>query len=131
MLITEHKPLTTILGPKNTIPSLAAARLQRWALLLASYSYSIKLKPTSTHSNADGLSQLPLKNAASLGYLPDAANFNIAQIDALPVTAAELEIGKHKDSILSKVLYYTKTGWLNVIKEPFKPYWDRHLELSI
>ena len=27
--ITDHKPLTTILGPKKGIPSLAAARLQR------------------------------------------------------------------------------------------------------
>ncbi|KAK3733442.1 hypothetical protein QZH41_018625, partial [Actinostola sp. cb2023] len=26
---TDHKPLLTILGPKNTVPTLAAARLQR------------------------------------------------------------------------------------------------------
>ena len=31
-LITDHKPLTTILGPKEGIPSLAAAHLQRWAI---------------------------------------------------------------------------------------------------
>ncbi len=30
-LVTDHKPLTAILGPKKGIPSLAAARLQRWA----------------------------------------------------------------------------------------------------
>ena len=130
-LVTDHKPLTTILGSKNTIPSLAAARLQRWALLLAGYSYSITFKPTSTHSNADGLSRLPLKNATSLGYLPDATNFKVAQIDALPVTAAELEAATRKDSILCKFLYYTRSGWPNVIKEPFKLYWDRRLELSI
>ena len=33
MLVTNNKPLTTILGPKQTIPSLAAAQLPRWALL--------------------------------------------------------------------------------------------------
>jgi len=130
-LVTDHKPLTTILGPKHNIPSLAAARLQRWALLLAGYSYTIKFKPTSSHSNADGLSRLPLKNVTSLGYLPDAANFNVAQIDALPVTAAELESTTRKDAILSKVLCYTRIGWPNIIKEPFKPYYDRRLELSI
>ena len=32
-LITDHKPLTTILGPKKGVPAVAAARLQRWALL--------------------------------------------------------------------------------------------------
>ena len=130
-LVTDHKPLTTILGPKDSIPSLAAARLQRWALLLAGYSYKLKFKPTSTHGNADGLSRLPFNDSTAVGYLPDAANFNIAQIDALPVTSAELEVATRKDVVLSKVLYYTRTRWPNTIKEPFKPYWNRRLELSI
>ena len=59
-LITDHQPLTTILGPKKGIPSLAAARLQRWALLLSAYVYDIKYKSTHCHGNADGLSRLPL-----------------------------------------------------------------------
>ena len=33
-LVTDHKPLTTILSPKKGLPSLATARLQRWAMLL-------------------------------------------------------------------------------------------------
>ena len=37
-MVTDHKPLTAILGPKEGIPSLAAARLQRWAILLTGYS---------------------------------------------------------------------------------------------
>ena len=40
-LLTDHKPLTAILGSKKRIPSLAAARLQRWALLLSAYDYEI------------------------------------------------------------------------------------------
>ena len=36
-IITDHKPLTAILGAKKGIPSLAAARLQRWAVLLSAY----------------------------------------------------------------------------------------------
>ena len=59
-LFTDHKPLTAILGPKKGIPSLAAARLQRWAILLSAYDYEIHFKPTASHSNADGLSCLPL-----------------------------------------------------------------------
>ena len=55
-LITDHKPLTAIVGPKRGIPSLAAARLQRWAVLLSAYEYDIKYKSTHAHSNADGLS---------------------------------------------------------------------------
>ena len=68
VLVTDHKPLTTVLGPKNGIPPLAAARLQRWALLLSAYSYDIEFKPTRQHGNADGLSRLPLghRQAAAL-----------------------------------------------------------------
>ena len=44
-LLTDHKPLTTILGPKAGIPSLAAARLQRWALLLSSYNTRFSTRP--------------------------------------------------------------------------------------
>ena len=31
-LITDHKPLTSILGPKKGVPPIAAARLQRWGI---------------------------------------------------------------------------------------------------
>ena len=48
-LLTDHKPLTTILGPKTGIPSIAAARLQRWPLLLSCYQYQIKYKSTQYH----------------------------------------------------------------------------------
>ena len=34
-LVTDHKPLLAILGPKSGVPSLAATRLQQWALLLS------------------------------------------------------------------------------------------------
>ena len=41
VLITDHKPLTTLLDHKRGIPTLAAARLQRWAVILSAYSYTI------------------------------------------------------------------------------------------
>ena len=61
LLVTDHKPLTTLLGPKSGIPTLAAARLQRWALLLAAYQYDIEYRSTAKHANADCLSRLPIK----------------------------------------------------------------------
>ncbi len=30
--VTDHKPLMSILGSKKGLPTLAAARLQRWAI---------------------------------------------------------------------------------------------------
>ena len=53
ILVTDHKPLKTILGG---IP----ARLQRWAWILSAYRYDIEFHPTDEHANADGVSRLPL-----------------------------------------------------------------------
>ena len=78
-LFTDHKPLTAILGPKKGIPSLAAARLQRWAILLSAYDYEIHFKPTTSHSNADGLSRLPLPVTGKAAQ-DEVSTFNIFQV---------------------------------------------------
>jgi len=59
-LVTDHWPLTTILHPQKAILSLAAARLQHWAIILSAYQYDIFFKPTQQHGNADYFSRLPL-----------------------------------------------------------------------
>ena len=61
-LVTDHNPLTTILSPKKGLPTLAAARLQRWAIHLSAYQYDIKYRSTHEHCNADGFSRLPLQS---------------------------------------------------------------------
>ena len=61
ILVTDHKPLTTILGPKKGLPTLAAARLQRWAMFLSNYRYDLEFRKTERHCNADGFSRLPLR----------------------------------------------------------------------
>ena len=40
---------------------MTAARLQHYALFLATFDYDIEYKSTTKHCNADGLSQLPLQ----------------------------------------------------------------------
>ena len=55
LLATNHKPLTTILSPKAGLPALAAARLQRWAIMLSAYQYDIEFWPTHKYGNADCL----------------------------------------------------------------------------
>ncbi|KAK3732926.1 hypothetical protein RRG08_002537 [Elysia crispata] len=58
-LITDHKPLLKIFGPKNNLPSMAAARILRWSVELCAYQYDIQYKRSEDHSNADMLSRLP------------------------------------------------------------------------
>ena len=134
-LVTDHKPLTAIFGAKKGIPSLAAARLQRWAILLSAYPFEIRFKPTRSHANADGLSRLPLATAKeeSVVCSPEPSIFNISQLEALPVTAAQIEAATRNDPILSKVLTYTRRGWPQQqhLPEALKPFQSRAQELTI
>ena len=111
----------TILGPKKGIPSLAAARLQRWAILLSAYNYEIEFKSTHEHSNADGLSRLPLRTEKVETTATEPSIFNISQIESLPVTV-QVQSATRTDPILSKVLNYTKKGWPNQVPDALKPY---------
>ena len=86
---TDHKLLTTVLGPKRGISPLAAAWLQRWALQLSAHQYKIQFCPTKAHANADALSHLPLQSTDSKRQ-SETDIFSILQIKALPITAAQL-----------------------------------------
>ena len=130
-LITDHKPLLAILGPKKGVPTLAAARLQRWAVLLSAYSYDIRFKSTSAHANADGLSRLPLPWVTPEGQSPDVAIFNISQIENLPVTASEVRQATRTDPVLSKVMEFTQQGWPQSVIKDLEPFKGKASELTI
>ena len=66
---------------------VGAARLQCYALFLAGYDYKIKYKNTKVHSNAYGLSWLPLKTEERAEEVVDPVNVsNMKQFEPLPVT---------------------------------------------
>ena len=129
-LMTDHKPLVTILGPKTGVPTIAAARMQRWALVLSAYSYDIKYKGGAQHMNADGLSRLPMH----VDHAKDEEEimFHYTHIDDLPVTSHEIATATAKDPVLSQVLQYTQRGWPSTVDdECLKPYLHRRHELSV
>ena len=131
MLLTDHQPLISIFGPKKGIPSLAAARLQRWAILLSAYSYDICYKPSKEHCNADGLSRLPLPTKEMLQSEEVVAVFNLGQFQALPVTFTEIQTATRRDPILSKVTSYVLKGWPNQPSEEVRPYFRSKEEYTI
>lgn len=100
-LVTDHKPLVSILNPSAGIPAMTAARLQRYALYLAGHTYNIEYRNTKSHCNADGLSRLPL--SITTDYEDTAAVFYNTQMENLPVTSAQVKLGTQRDTILSHV----------------------------
>jgi len=53
---SDHKPLQHLLGERNGIPVMASARVQRWALTVSAYNYTVQYVPGKDNSNADGFS---------------------------------------------------------------------------
>ena len=46
-LLTDHKPLDSLLGSMTGIPTQAAARMQRLSLILAAYQYEIDYRKST------------------------------------------------------------------------------------
>ena len=135
-IVTDHKPFLAILGPKKNIPTLAALRMQRWAIVLSAYNYQIEYRPTTAHGNADGLSRLPAPHADDHRSC-ELSVCNISQVGYFPVTVPQLQKATRQDPVLSKVLQFTKYGWPAPISSQaecstvLKPYWLRRSELTI
>ena len=131
-LITDHKPLTTILGPKTGVPPIAAAQLQRWALKLSAYMYDIEFRSTNKHANADSLSRLPLHHVSPVGYTSEPTLFNLQQIESLTVSAFKLaDATRCTNKVLSRVYRYVTKGWPREVDSSLAPYAARKLKLTV
>ncbi|UYV81477.1 K02A2.6-like, partial [Cordylochernes scorpioides] len=128
ILITDHKPLVTILGPKSGIPTLSTSRLQRWALILSAYTYDIKFRRTQDHGNADLLSRFPV----GCEEIPRLNNvYALSFVEELPITAEEIATETEKDEVLSLAKFYTQQGWPEKVADHLRPYFQRKLELTV
>ena len=89
---------------------MAAARLQRQAVLLSGYNFDITFKNSADNANADFFSRFPVQSLADDEDLDPDERYMFATVrDELPVTAAEIAEGT-KDSLLVKVYEYTLSG---------------------
>ncbi|KAL7842622.1 hypothetical protein SRHO_G00243110 [Serrasalmus rhombeus] len=132
-LLTDHRPLTTILSPVKSTPSMAAAHMQRWALLLSAHNYTIEYRKGALHANADGLSRLPLPHAPSEKQ-GAVEVFYTSQLDTLPVSNAEIKRHTISDSTLSRVMEMVTTGRFPTAKDAgdeLSHYLQRRHELTV
>ncbi len=130
-LVSDNRPLTHIFAPHKATPSIAAARIQRWAVFLGAHKYTIEHRPASKHTNVDGLSRLPVHVRTK-----DKTDTNIhfvCNINTLPITSDQIIKESQKDPTLSKVMLYVKNGWENAdeIDTKLQPYYRRKNELNL
>ncbi|KAG8180416.1 hypothetical protein JTE90_022765 [Oedothorax gibbosus] len=102
-LITDHRPLLSLLSETKPVPTVAAARIQRWALTLAAYAYKIKFKPGKDHCNADAFSRLPVPENCQEPPQPAELVLMMQILDDSPVTVHNVRTEIQSDPFLSKM----------------------------
>ena len=131
-ILTDHKPLEQVFHPDKATPQMAAARIQRWALILAAYTYSIQYKEGSQNANADALSRLPLPDTPAVMPVPGETILLMELLESMPVRAEEIRKWTRRSPVLARVLKFIKHGRPSKCPDPeIQPYFQRQDELSV
>uniref|UniRef100_A0A8C5QT05 Gypsy retrotransposon integrase-like protein 1 n=2 Tax=Leptobrachium leishanense TaxID=445787 RepID=A0A8C5QT05_9ANUR len=131
-IVTDHKPLISLFNELKEVPQMASPRIQRWAVTLCGYEYSIVYKAGKDHQNADGLSRLPV---AETGVETPAEEERVLLLEenGVPlVKADQVRKWTDKDTVLARVREFVLRGWpKRVEKSVFGAYVKRKEELSV
>ena len=128
---SDHKPLSFLFGETKGIPQMASARIQRWALTLSMYRYTIRYKAGSKLANADAFSRLPRPVTSSPDHHPADLTMLLNHLSSTSIGPAHIKDWTSKDPILSCVRRFIMTGWPDGdLGERYTPYASRKNELS-
>ncbi|XP_063374893.1 uncharacterized protein K02A2.6-like [Cydia amplana] len=144
VLRTDHKPLISIFGPYKGIPEVSANRLQRYAMFLCAYNYTIEYIRSADNS-ADYLSRATLpgdsctgsqsghETSAGAEFIDDRASYiNFVVDDTLPITFNTLREECIRDLTLRQVIKYVQDGWPRKISDSdIRPYFLCRNQLSV
>ena len=107
----DHRPLQFIFDLKSAQSDRVSARLQRWAITLRAYDYSIKYIKGESMFGADALSRIPTCGE------PRTPEINMLELNSLsdfPSNSTLLQtIAASKDPCLQKLKRYIVNGWPN------------------
>lgn len=104
-LETDHKPLECIYTPT----SKPCARIERWVLRLQSYDYKVVYRPGRSNI-ADALSRLNSELSSTAVGTVDFVRVIAELATPVAMTPKEIEVESEKDSELTEVRQYLKSG---------------------
>ena len=130
-LISDHKPLLSLFNEVKAVSPQASARIQRWALTLATYEYTMAYRQSADHGNADAMSRLPLPVPNSVPPAPAEVVLLMEGLCSAPVSASCVSRETERDPTLSRVQQFILSGWPEVVRDPeLRAYYTKRLELS-
>ena len=130
-IITDHNPLLGLLHEHKGIPSMAASRIQRWAIILSAYNYELIFKSGRKHGNADSMSRLPFQSDDCEESSVLENYILMTELCHSPTTSEDVARYSAQDPIIAKVMNYINNGLPAKIEKQCKPYLRRRNELFI
>ena len=119
----DHESLRHIFCPKASISKSTSSMLQRWALFLSGYNYTIEYKAGVRIPHADYLSRYGLETSTA----PDKNSSLFLQ--PLPLNRNDLR--EETKRVYGSVLSALKRGWSSTSRKKFHDLYLRREELSI
>uniref|UniRef100_A0A7I4Z2W7 RNA-directed DNA polymerase n=1 Tax=Haemonchus contortus TaxID=6289 RepID=A0A7I4Z2W7_HAECO len=115
-LLTDHKPLLAIFGSKKGVPVYTANRLQRWALIVKKYDFTIEYRSTTNFGQTYALSRLIAEQSTTEEDVvvaeieKDSSAIFVNALSLLPVDAETIAEETSRDPILKGVLQSVQSG---------------------
>ncbi|KAL4143418.1 hypothetical protein QTP88_005749 [Uroleucon formosanum] len=122
IIMSNHKPVITLLGEDKVIPKMASGRVQRWAFFCLG----------TNNTAADSLSRISHSNYnfTTKDDLVDQAVDVINWVNHfVPVDYLQIRTETSKDPTIKKVINYMNTHWPKEVTEDVKPFYNRRDEL--
>ena len=122
LIVTDHESLKHIFSPSASVNRSTSSMLQRWAVALSGYNYSIKHQPGSKIPHADFLSRYsfqaePPKQTSSHFVSP------------MPISRNELILETRH--VYGSILSAMRKGWSTSAKKKFPDIYARRDDLAI
>ena len=131
-IYSDHQ-LKYLFSESRQMPVMAASRIQRWALTVGGYQYTIQHRPGPRMANA-ALSHLLLPDQPSDSQIPLPGDVDLLlnHLSEVIVTASQIKAWTEKDPILSKVHHLILHGWPTSNSDAtLQPYFNCKDELSV
>uniref|UniRef100_A0A914X2F7 RNA-directed DNA polymerase n=1 Tax=Plectus sambesii TaxID=2011161 RepID=A0A914X2F7_9BILA len=135
--LTDHKPLVTIFGDRKGVPVTAASRLQRWAIKLLGYTFTIKYRKTEEFRQVDGVSRLPASDYKDFDSSANRKDVKLYQVVAenqeafRPVSTMDVLRETKKDATLQQVKKAIDHGWSEKPDTTLQPYFKYCHDLNV
>ncbi|XP_026332256.1 uncharacterized protein LOC113239454 [Hyposmocoma kahamanoa] len=131
VLKTDHRPLLSIFGKKNGISVTAALRLQRYAVILSAYNYTVQYINSKNNAVADYFSRAPLTASSNECERDSGKYFLFLDANIQPVSFSDIIEATARDSVLQTVIKYMNRGWPRKIKcKDIQPYYHCKSDLE-